>query len=247
MKQTNKNIVDIEDFEKSINLYSIVPSGKGRAVEFLRKIVDEIFAQGTKRPSVLIVGKEGKTLLAKAFINSLVIGDVRECDACYFDNGLNSKEFFENSLYDTAHILLNIEGLRQMSEATIWRYLRHGWCSYQNFPNRDRDYIHCNGIIVLTAADIAKVGKPILRAVKYTIHIEPYNQEQLFAICHQYLKIFCGIKYKGKGVLQNICEYGNGEVSRMYELLKLIMLVVKTDNIETVSENVVEKASRMRG
>ncbi len=250
MEQTNKKNADIGDFEQYCNLYNIV--GDEKAIEFLRAIVEEVhqdnyFAPGTKRPSILIVGKEGKTLLANAFLNTLAIEDVRICPSKHFDNGMNSKELFDNSLYDTAIIITDFEQLRQMSEATIWRYLRYGWCSYPNFPNRNRDYIHSNGFIILTASSLDKVGKPIQKAIKYIVRMEPYNQRKLFAICHQYLKIFCGIEYQDEDVLQSICEYGNGEISRIYELLKLIMLTVKTDNIDAVSANVVEKALGMRG
>jgi len=93
----------------------------------LRKIVDAInnanySDPGNKLPSFLIIGTEGKRLVARALANSLVIEDIRECPATYFENGYFSHQFFSDSIASTAHIITDVEDIQEKAEPTLWKY-----------------------------------------------------------------------------------------------------------------------------
>ena len=250
MKKTKQNIIrNLDEFENEVNLYRLISGGGNQGLILLRKIVDKIHSDnysrpGTKLPSILIHGKEGTRLHALATLNSLCFSDIRECNSRYFDSGLSSKELFEDSLYSSAHLLTNVNLLRPVQETTIWRYLKTGRCIYHNFVAKTKEYIHCNGIIILTANDITKVAPPILSAVDYKVGIEPYNQQQLELIIHMKLK-FCGVDYNDDSeVLSTIIEYCQGEAWRVKDLLKVCILMAQEADGK-LDIRMVEKASEL--
>jgi hypothetical protein len=250
MKKTQETITrrNLDEYENDVNLYRLVSGGKNKGLQILRKIVDKIHSDsysspGTKIPSILIHGKEGTRLHALALLNSLCITDIRECDSKFFDSGMSSKEVFEDSLFGSAHLITNIEQLRPAQETTIWRFLKFGRCLYNNFVAKTKEYIHCNGMIILTAKDVSKVSSTILAAVDYKVEIEPYTQEQLELIIHMKLR-FCGIDYDDEKVLAMIIEFGVGNFQTIMDLLKICELIIKSDG-EELTPKLVQKASRL--
>ena len=252
MKKTPKTIPkDINDFENEVNLYRLVSGGSCSGLLLLRKLADKIhqdnyLSPGTRLPSLLLCGKEGTRLHALALLNSLCIEDIRECDSRYFDSGINSKEIFENSYFDTCHLITNIEQLRPQQEAVIWRYIKLGWCSYQNFALKTKEIIHNNGMIILTTKDSSKVAPPILSAVDYKVGIEPYNQANLELLVHMMLR-YSGIDYSNdEEVLKTIIEHACGELDIIInDLLKVCILLAQSEEGGKLSIKTVEKASKL--
>ncbi len=240
----------LSEFEDDVNLYRLIPGGTGKALVLLRKIADKIHqdnyeSPGTKLPSILLCGKEGTRLHARALINSLCLEDIRECDSRFFDNGMNSKELFEASDFNSVHIITNVEQLRPSQEAVIWQFLRMGWCSYHNFARQARELVHCNGMIILTTSDFSKVPKSITSAIDYKIGIEPYNQSQQELIVHQQLK-FCGIDYlDDEEILKKIVDFGCNQLELIFDLLKVCILLAQTDNQNILTMSLVKKASKL--
>lgn len=251
MKNTKQNIIrSLNEFDDEVNLYRLISGGESKGLITLRKIVDKIHSDaysnpGTKLPSILIHGKEGTRIHALALLNSLCISDIRECESRYFDAGMNSKEIFEGSRSSSAHLLTNVHLLRSVQESTIWRYLRTGRCAYHNYVTKTKEYIHCNGMIILTANDIAKVAPPILSSVDYKVEIEPYNQSQLELIVHMKLK-FCGIDYgDDEEVLKTVTEYGNGQLSLIIDFLKACELMFRCEPKEVLDLKLIQRASKL--
>jgi hypothetical protein len=240
---------EIYEFDKYCHLWNIFGGGSGKGLDLLRKIVDSIHANnysnpGNKLPSILITG-QGKDLIAKATVNSLNIDDVRVCKARYFENGILSYQFFNDSLTNTAHIIEDVEQLKETYESVLWRYLEQRCCQYFKFGNRSCDVIlHCNGIIILTAKDIKSVSKNIVNSVDHIIELEPYTREQFLLIAHQYLK-FCGIGYDGESVLQEIVGSVPQGIRVVIKNLKICIVMVRA-NLETcLTVEIVKKAKRI--
>jgi len=254
-KQEEQKIkYELKDFESQCHLWNLVPGGSGKGVVKLRKIVDSIQADNysnpyKKLPSFLIVGEKdtGKNVVAKAIVNSLILDDVRESHARYFDNGIHSTLFFRDSLYGTAHIITNIENLTIAAESVLWRYLKHGFYKYYNYSTREFDIEqYCNGMIILTATEKSKLSKSILGVVDNMIELEPYSIEQQKLIVHQILTVFCGINYVGgEIVLQEIVDEGVGMIGIVIDFLKTCIMVMKTELLDCLDMAVVEKAKRL--
>lgn len=254
-EEERKVIYELEDFENQCQMWSIVPGGTGRGIVKLRKIIDSIQAQNytspyKKLPSFLLIGEmnTGKNIVAKAITNSLILTDVRECNARYFDNGISSSQFFGDSLLGTAHIITNIEQLSKIGESVLWRYLKQGICKYYNYSTRQYDLVqHCNGMVIITARNKSKIAKSIVSAVDYVIQLEPYSVEQQKLIVHQLLK-FCDINYiGGEVVLQEIVDHGVGMIGLSLDFLKDCIMVMKAELLDSLDMQVVEKAKRLWG
>jgi hypothetical protein len=254
-QEEQKVIYDLDDFENQCHLWSIVPGGSGKGIVKLRKIIDSIqsgnYTNSYKQlPSFLIVGEpeSGKNLVAKAIVNSLILTDVRECHARYLDNGIQSSQFFRDSLHGTCHVITNIENLSMVAESVIWRNLHNGNCKYYSYATKQYDLIqHSNGMIVLTALDKSKISQTILNAVDHVIELEPYSQEQVKIIVHQLLK-FSDINYIGGDVvLQEIVDQGVGMIGLSLSFLKECIILIRAEMLDSLDMEVIEKAKRIWG
>ena len=244
-KQEHKNIYEISDFENHCHLWNIILNDK--AIVMLRKIVDAIqsdnySAPGNTLPSFLITGASGKKLVAKALVNSLIIEDVRECHAKYFENDIPSFQFFWDSYTTTAHVITEIEQLRGKAESALWKYLKNRECSYYNDMNRTYDKtVHCNGLIIMTAKKKNLIPNTILRATDHIIELQELNQNQLEAAIHQRL-VFCGISYAGEEVLKAIVKAGNTQIDSIIKFLKICILMMKAEMLDYLDMEVVNRA-----
>lgn len=251
-EEQKQDIYELEDFEKYAHLWNIVPGGSGKGVVLLRNIVDSIQADkhdnpNMKLPSIILAGKNntGKNLVAKALVNSLMCQDVRECPGQYFENGIYSSQFFNDSYSDTAYIIYNIEYLNKMGQSVLWRYLKQGFCKYYNYVTKDFTATHqCNGIIVMTTNSTDKLPQPILDAIDYIVELEPYTAEQLESIVHQILTVFLKIDYTGKQVLMEVVEMGGEQISIVIDFLKICIMILKSEMKDCLTMEIVEKAKR---
>ena len=233
----------IDDFEIDTHLWNIFTGGSGKSLIMLKKIVDAIQWQKVdKMPSILLYGGEGRTLLAKALINSLVIEDLREVDSRYFDCGIPSEFFFEDSLYGTAHLITNIQNIRGTFESNLWQYLKFGRCRYDHYA-KGTSYIHCNGLIVLTSLTL-EIPKQILDAVDYKIEVEPFNNSQLELVILQRLK-YCGIGYsEDEAILKKIVEVGKSLKNTM-ALLKTAITIMNSEGRNGLTLKDIDMAAKL--
>ncbi len=241
---------EISDFETHCHLWNIVPGGSGKGIVTLRKIVDAIQNDnytnpGNTPPSFLITGAEGIGLVARALANSLALEDIRVCPGKYFENGIPSYQFFWDSIANTAHIVVDVEDIKEKAEAVLWKYLNNRKCSYYNHANRAYDnIIHCNGLIVMTAEKEDMVSDLILKATDYIIELQPFTLDQLEAIVHQRL-VFSKIEYEGEEVLQAIIDIGKAKIDLIMKFLKKSLMLIKAEMEECLTMKIVEKARRL--
>ncbi len=246
MNKKQQTEYNIEDYINHINLWNI-PSSSG--IILLQKIVDSIQYNQFKNlyrqsPSVLITG-ENRDLTARAYINSFQIEDFRECPGQYLDNGMNSSQFFEYSLIDTAHLITDIEHLTKMGQSVVWRYLKEGRCTYYNFVTKDfSKIIQCNGLIVLTAQKIDNVSKSILEAVDYIIQTESCSIEQLRQFVTQQLK-FCGVSFRGQTVIDEIVNTPDIDIRSIMRLLKACIVLLEADLRKYLTVKIVQDAKKL--
>lgn len=248
-KQKKQQQYELDQFEEYSNLWTIIPCGSGRSIELLRKIVDSIQADnysnpGRRMPAVLTTGFT-RDLVAKAFINSLQITDVRECPSHFLDNGVSSSQLFDDSLTSTAHYITDIENLTTIGKSVIWKYLKYRQCQYYNYQRRNYSKIvHCNGLIVLTANKADNVSESILNQVDYSVKTEPYSVDQLRQFANQQLE-FCGISYKGQAVIDEIVKVYPKDITDFIRLIKTCVLLLEAELSNRLTVKIVREAKRL--
>jgi hypothetical protein len=250
MKEEKKAIPQIsslEEFEQAVNLYRLISGGTSRkGLVLLRKIVDLIhynnyFAPGTKLPSILICG-EGARTHSYALINSLCCEDVRECSGKFFDRGIPSKVFFEESTTKVVHLITNIENIGGY-EAILWDYLRNGRHRYEHMYG-GYEYIHCNGMILLTTSDLSKVSQVLIDTLDYIVRLEPYKKDQLVLIAIERLQML-GIDYEIEKVVDDIIKYSGQGIYQLMDFLKKCVLLVRAEYGSRLTAKIVEKAQKL--
>ena len=237
---------ELGEFEDHLHLWNI-PQIEG--VKLLQKIVDSIHyspykCPGKQLPSILIIG-DARNLIAKAFINSLKIEDIRECPGCYLDNGLNSSQIFEDSLINTAHLITDIEQLTTMGQSVVWRYLKERRCCYYNFMSKSFDkIIHCNGLIVLTAQNTTNLPQSILQEVSHTVKTEPFPLGQLKQLVRQQLQ-FCGIIYRRQSVINEILKIYPIDVTSIMQLVRTCITLLEANMSNCLTVKIVQEARKL--
>lgn len=241
MKDT-QDIIETDDtmFMAHSNLWTLPKCSCG-GVELLRHIADSINnGSVADYPSVLIIG-QGKDFMAQALSNSVFMEDVRICKGQHFDQGFSSYQFFDHSMPTTAHIIEDVQGIKPVSQAMIWKYLSLGCCCY--FRGIDSNILHCNGMIILTADTISRVPKVIANSVDHIAYLAPHTRDYLTMAVRQYLK-FCGIGYSNRKVIAEILK-NNPTIRQVIQILKTCMVILKSQVQNNLTVTVVRKAISM--
>ena len=210
MKNIQKqNITELSEF--NVSLWQMIPSGKGKGIALLRKIVDSILNNNNKSkiPSILITGKEGKRTHSRAFIRALGIENIDETHASLLQPGSDVVQFFGSQ--NTAHIITGAECLWVATQSVIIQICKNNRFHLYNYMKQKLDTFEVPGPLLLTAEDADKVPIPILDAVDFVIEIEKYTREQLELVVLQRLR-YCVIDYECEAVLNGIAEYGRGSL-----------------------------------
>ncbi|MBE0536847.1 MAG: hypothetical protein IH624_14370 [Phycisphaerae bacterium] len=233
-----------DEFDQHVSLWNVVPAGKGHSLVVLRKIADGIH-NGTfkKSPSVLIAG-EGARTLGMALANTLCSEDVRQCDAKYLNNTRSQIEHFAESLFDTVHIISNVNTIG-MGEGVLWHFLRNGNYKFQSFDGAYCQYVYVHGILCLCCNDMKSVSPSLLAIVDHKITVEPYTHQQLELMVHQRLA-FCGVDYEDdEGVLVTIVKHGDAQMNQIIDVLRMCVLLVQAEGRSVLDVSVVERAVRL--
>ncbi|AQT68248.1 hypothetical protein STSP2_01404 [Anaerohalosphaera lusitana] len=250
MKNTRqqKILKPLDDFDEAVSLWNIMPSGSGKAVQLLRKIVDQVhedrFSNGSVRyPSLLIHGHEGKRTLARAFVNSLGFDEADEIYGRFMDADHRAKAFFGKQ-GEVSHVILDAEKIRPVTLSIIWEMIEKGEHDFTNILGQ-KENIFISGPLILTTSDIGRVHKSIRDAAGFTVEVEPFSEEQMKLIIHQRL-VFCGIKYEGEDVLEAVVNAGGGSVSDSIKLLRMAYVMMRADGRGKLSGNDIERTLRLR-
>lgn len=251
-RDTQKEPHTLEQFEEYVNLFTLIPGGKGNGIALLRKIVDAFHSKTNehqyKFPSVLITGPEGsgRRLVAKALANSFALEDIRECPATYLDNGINSSQFFQDSDFSTAHIITDIHQAKRC-ESVLWRYLKEGKCQYFNaMEGSFSKVIYAYGLIIMTANNKEAVPQTIAKATTHVVELEPYAVEQIKCILHQML-FFLGQEYQGEAVLHELVRIYPVTIKKSIELLRMSIGLMNAGLQDCLTVKLVKKTKRLMG
>ena len=232
MKNTKKQeIKSIDEYNQHLSLWNIISGGRQHGQIFLQKLIDQIQTDKFCNPhfiypSILIVGKTGKKTIANAFLRSLCIEKYKHIPALYFTMSNSSAHFF-TSYKDAGYVLSDIENLDTHVENIIYNIIKFQKYILYNYLSEGEETYHVNGVLILTATDINKVGSPIRESITHTIQLKKHNSQQLELIIFQILK-FTNLPIENDEIVKKIVELGNGEIRKCIKLLKNSYVVMRS-------------------
>ena len=230
MKNAEHTISDINSFDQEISIYKVLFQDK--ATSLLKYIIEKIsidtFQNNRARlPSILITGKEGKELTARAFSNSMAM-ELETIQGDLLGTGGNSGTLYENSNDETVYYISSSEKLFASSVSSLYKFLIQGFTTMRNPISRDVEKISAdNKLFVFSAIDHKKVNQVLYKAINYHCYLQKYNIEQMELIVEQRLR-WCGIDYD-KEIPAIIVRNGEGSISNCIRLLSVCFLIIRGD------------------
>lgn len=243
-KQQQKQMVGLDEFNQTVSLYQLMPSGAGRGLSHLKIIVNSILhnpeKQQRKPLSLLISGKQGANTHSRSFIRALGLEDIKETPAQLLNAPPNAIHEFFNPLFPAQGFLIsNIDALYPAVLKTLYEIITAGEYSGYDYHRRVKEVVHVYNPVVMTARDISKIPKYFKEKIGHIITLEDYTDQQLELIVLQRLK-YCQIDYEEK-VLWLIVEYGHKKLHNIVRLLKSAITVMLADSRKVLTVADVKK------
>jgi len=251
MKQDQKKeYVDLEDYDSSVSLWQMVPSGNGKGLSKLQLLVDAVHSgpigHSSKPLSVLIAGEAKKTH-SRAFLRALGAVDIAELPAYLLTLRYGLSDFVASQETFDGLLLTNIEQTAVYYMRCLYQYLKEGRYLIKNLSRIDEtpfpfDIVYGNCPIVLTTSDINVIPAFVKQTIDYVVMIEPYTKEQIKQILVQRIKYLGTIEHEGQAIIDKMVELGKGKLDKSIALLKDSLLTMHAEGKTTLTLKHVERA-----
>jgi len=251
MKQDQKKeYVNLEDYDSSVSLWQMVPSGQGKGLSKLQLLVDAVHSgpigHSSKPLSILIAGEAKKTH-SRAFLRALGAIDIAELPAYLLTLRYGLSDFVASQEVFDALLLTNIEQTAVYYMRCLYQYLKEGRYLIKNLSRIDEtpfpfDIIYGNCPIVLTTSDINVIPAFVKQTIDFVVTIEPYTEEQIKQILVQRIKYLGTIDYEGQSVIDKLVELGKGKLDKSICLLKDSLLAMHSEGKTLLTLKHVERA-----
>ena len=254
MKQDQKKeYVDLEDYDSSVSLWQMVPSGNGKGLNKLQLIVDAVHSgpigHSAKPLSVLIAGEAKKTH-SRAFLRALGATDIAELPAYLLTLRYGLSDFVASQEVFDALLLTNIEQTAVYYMRCLYQYLKEGRYLVKNISRIDEtpfpfDIVYGQCPIVLTTSDINIIPAFVKQTIDFVVNIEPYTQEQIKQILIQRIKYLGTIDYEGQSLIDEIVELGKGRLDKSISLLKDTLLAMHSEGKTTLTHHHLDRVIKL--
>jgi hypothetical protein len=241
-KIEEKRIADLSEFDNEVSLYQMIPSGSGRGLSLLKKIVDYIHtAKPFRLPSILIVGAQGARTHARAFLRALAFEDVRETDGLLMQPCSALIDYFRNPSPDTGYIIAGAHNLDKLVQPLMIDILANQKFNMYNFVRESKETYCVQGLLVMTSRAINLIPPPMRQMFDYQVEIEPYTFQQKILAVLQRLR-YCSLGYESEQVLEEITLRGDGVLRKMVQLIQICITLISTDGRTEIGLKDVKKA-----
>lgn len=229
-KQEQKIITNIDEFDQTVSLYQLMPSGAGRGLSHLKIIVNSILnnpENKQRKPlSILITGKQGAKTHSRSFTRALGLETIKETPAQLLNAPPNAIHEFFNPLFLTqSYIVSNLDVLYPTVLRTLYEVISKGEYSGYDYNKRVKEVVRVYNPIILTASKENKIPKYFQDNIGHIVKLEDYCKAQLELIVLQRLK-YAGIDYEEEKVLNLIVAYGYEDLHNIIRLLKSSITVM---------------------
>ena len=243
-----EQIINIDEFDETISLFQLIPSGTGRGISHLKRIVDSILNNPKEEPlkplTLLITGKQGKRTHARSFIRALGLEFINESPAHLLQAQPTSiSEFFDPLLLCDSYIISDVNLLSSSLLKILHQIMTIGKFSYNNYYNRTKEITAVFHPLIMTAQSKAKIPNYLIEKIDNIVGLEDYTDQQFELVVLQRLK-YANIDYEEEKVLMLLVEYGNKYLHQIIRLLKSAITVMLADSRKVLT---VDDVNRVMG
>jgi Holliday junction resolvasome RuvABC ATP-dependent DNA helicase subunit len=242
-KQDDSIASDINTFDKEVSIYKIL--FQDRATSLLKHVINKIeidrYEQADyKLPSIMLAGKEGKELVARAFANSMC-SDFEVIGGEGLGMGGDSGSLLENSENETISYVNQADKLTRYSVSQFYKYLTSNSVKFQNhFGNKELTVSTDNKLFVFGVNDSSKLSHDLFKLIDYHCYLKEYNTKEIEILIEQRLR-WCSLHYEEQ-VPAIITRNGEGSMKRCIRLLSLSYLIIRSNGNTKITIKDVEIA-----
>jgi hypothetical protein len=230
-KQKDKIITDINSFDEEVSIYKIL--FQDRTTSTMKYLIDKLSLDRYENrnfnlPSIMIAGKEGKQLIARAFANSLCcnfehiigshLGRGGSCQSLYENN--------ENVDEDTIYYISSADKLTTNSITQFHNFLQYHYVKFRNPISEKEQTVRSNNkLFIFGVDDYKKLSKDIYKSIEHHCYLTDIRLDNLYTLIEQRLR-WCGVEYEQE-VPTIIAVKGKGSISKCIRLLSACYLVMR--------------------
>jgi len=241
-KQTEKGIVELSEFDKTVSLWQLLPCGSGAGLQKLKYIVHSVLNNPRSEiPSIIIIGEVGKKTYARAFFRALGFETIKETSCLYLLSDSDLYEFFYCSSPYVGCVITDIEMMHITMQKFFIQILKDGEYSHFNSYRETKEVVPVFCPIVLAAKTIKRVPDTLKNSIDHVVQLEEFTQLQQELIVLQRLK-YCRVGYKDEEVLRHIVRLGEKKLNKIIKLLTMAVTIMKAEDRDVLTVCDVRKA-----
>lgn len=244
-KQKQKLIRDLDEFDRTVSLFQLMPSGTGKGLKRLKTIVDSMLnsevEQSMKPFSLLISGRQGTRTHARCFLRALGFDYPLEMPANLVQASVNEVfNFFSPTRLCDSYIISSFSLLYPSVLKTPYEIITTGEYSVFNSFNKTTEVVPVLRPLLMTTDDKNKVFTYFQEKIDHVVELESYTSQQLELVVLQRLK-YCNVEYQEERILSLIVEHGLEKLESIIRLLKSSITVMLADSRTTLTVEDVKK------
>lgn len=221
---------EISCFDSEASIYKVL--FQDRTTALLKYIIDKISIdrfenKNFKLPSIMLAGKEGKQLIARAFTTSLC-ANFEVIQGKNLGMGGYCGSLYESSDKETVYYVSSADKLSPYSISLFIQYLRQGFVIYKSHMSGDDKTISVNNkLFIFSAYDSEKLCPDLYKAIDYHCCLRNYNDSEMELIIKMRLK-WSQVDFD-KEIPAIIVRNSQGCISNCIRLLSVCFLVMRGD------------------
>ena len=182
-KQKTKQIISLDDFDNTVSLWQLLPSGVGSGLKRLKIIVDSIqngkVEQLIKPLSLLIVGNQGTRTHARAFLRALGLEFPYETPAHLLQSTVTEiYNYFNPTRLCDSYIISSVSLLYTPTFKTLHEIISSGRYSVFNNVRKATELIPVHNPIIMTTKNKKKIPEYFLEKIDHVVEIGDYTDQQ---------------------------------------------------------------------
>ncbi len=237
-----KHITDINSFDKQTSIYKILFQDK--TTSLLKHVIDKLSVDrfegvNYKLPSILISGKEGKQLIAKALSTSLC-SRFEHIQGRHLSMGASCGSLFKNVEDETVYHIDAAEELTGSSISMLYKLLVYGSARVRTYRPGNYETVSADNKLFVFSTDDTKLLCPdLFKSIDYHCFLQSYSTEQREILVEQRLR-WANIKFVEE--IPAIIALNGKTMAECFRLLAICFLVMRGDGRTKMILEDVEKA-----